>query len=70
MASNSAVPVPASHLDAARDAAPATRAANEAMAAGLPFADVADFEAARRGLGPSPAPDQGADAARGAAGGG
>ena len=50
MASNSAVPVPASHLDAARDAAPATRAANEAMAAGLPFADVADFEAARRGL--------------------
>ena len=50
MASNSAVPVPASHLDAALDAAPATRAANEAMAAGLPFADVADFEAARRGL--------------------
>ena len=50
MSSNSAVPVPASHLDAARDAAPATRAANEAMAAGLPFADVADFDAARRGL--------------------
>lgn len=50
MASPSAVPVPASHLDAARDAEPATRAANAAMAAPLPFADVADFEAAKRGL--------------------
>jgi len=50
VASPSAVPVPASHLDAARDAEPATRAANAAMAAPLPFADVADFEAAKRGL--------------------
>ena len=46
MASPSAVPVPATHLDAARDAEPATRAANAAMAARLPFADFADFEAA------------------------
>ena len=53
---SSAVPVPASHLDAARDAEPATRAANAAMAARLPFADVADFEAARRGL-IAPVPD-------------
>ncbi|MDB5488855.1 MAG: hypothetical protein JWQ58_2570, partial [Reyranella sp.] len=50
MASASAVPVPSSHLDAARDAEPATRAANEAMAARLPFANTADFEAAKRGL--------------------
>ncbi|MDP1961241.1 MAG: MBL fold metallo-hydrolase, partial [Reyranella sp.] len=50
MAGASAVPVPASHLDAARDAEPATRAANAAMAAPLPFSDVADFEAAKRGL--------------------
>lgn len=50
MASASAVPVPSSHLDAARDAEPATRAANAAMAAKLPFADTADFEAAKRGL--------------------
>lgn len=50
MASASAVPVPSSHLDAARDAEPATRAANAAMAAQLPFADTADFEAAKRGL--------------------
>jgi alkyl sulfatase BDS1-like metallo-beta-lactamase superfamily hydrolase len=50
MATASAVPVPASHLDAARDAEPATRAANAAMAAGLPFADTRDFEAAQRGL--------------------
>src|SRR4051812_10313364 len=50
MASHSAVPVPASHLDLARDAEPATRAANAALAAGLPFADTADFEAAKRGL--------------------
>jgi alkyl sulfatase BDS1-like metallo-beta-lactamase superfamily hydrolase len=50
MASASAVPVPSSHLDAARDAEPATKAANEAMAAHLPFADTADFEAAKRGL--------------------
>jgi alkyl sulfatase BDS1-like metallo-beta-lactamase superfamily hydrolase len=46
----SAVPVPASHLDSARDAEPATRAANAAMAARLPFADKRDFEAAQRGL--------------------
>ena len=50
MASASAVPVPSSHLDAARDAEPATKAVNEAMAAHLPFADTADFEAAKRGL--------------------
>ncbi len=50
MASASAVPVPSSHLDAARDAEPATRAANDAMAARLPFANTADFEAAKRGL--------------------
>ena len=50
MAAASAVPVPASHLDVARDADPATRAANAAMAAGLPFADTRDFEAAKRGL--------------------
>jgi alkyl sulfatase BDS1-like metallo-beta-lactamase superfamily hydrolase len=52
----SAVPVPASHLDAARDAEPATRAANAAMAAHLPFADTRDFEAAERGL-IAPVPD-------------
>jgi alkyl sulfatase BDS1-like metallo-beta-lactamase superfamily hydrolase len=50
MASVSAVPVPSSHLDAARDADPATNAANAAMAAQLPFADTADFEAAKCGL--------------------
>ncbi len=50
MASASAVPVPSSHLDAARDAEPATKAANATMAANLPFADTADFEAAKRGL--------------------
>jgi alkyl sulfatase BDS1-like metallo-beta-lactamase superfamily hydrolase len=50
MASVSAVPVPSSHLDAARDADPATKAANAAMAAQLPFADTADFEAAKCGL--------------------
>jgi alkyl sulfatase BDS1-like metallo-beta-lactamase superfamily hydrolase len=50
MASASAVPVPASHLDVARDAEAATRAANAAMAAKLPFDQTADFEAARRGL--------------------
>jgi alkyl sulfatase BDS1-like metallo-beta-lactamase superfamily hydrolase len=50
MATASIVPVPASHLDAARDAEPATTAANAAMAAGLPFDDVADFETAKRGL--------------------
>src|SRR5947208_5203557 len=50
MATGSAVPVPASHLDAARDAEPATKAANAAMAATLPFADSRDFEAAGRGL--------------------
>jgi len=50
MATASIVPVPASHLDAARDAEPATTAANAAMAARLPFDDVADFETAKRGL--------------------
>jgi alkyl sulfatase BDS1-like metallo-beta-lactamase superfamily hydrolase len=50
MTTASAVPVPASHLDAARDAEPATRAANAALAARLPFADRRDFEAAQRGL--------------------
>jgi alkyl sulfatase BDS1-like metallo-beta-lactamase superfamily hydrolase len=50
MSAASAVPVPASHLDVARDAEPATRAANEAMLARLPFGEVADFAAARRGL--------------------
>ncbi len=52
----SAVPVPASHLDAARDAEAATRAANAAMAARLPFDDTRDFEAAKRGL-IAPVPD-------------
>jgi len=56
MAIASAVPVPASHLDAARDAEPATKAANAAMAAPLPFSDVDDFEAAKRGL-IAPVPD-------------
>jgi len=56
MAVDSAVPVPASHLDIALDAEPATRAANAAMAVSLPFADVADFDAARRGL-VAPVPD-------------
>ena len=56
MATGSAVPVPASHLDAARDAEPATRAANAAMAATLPFADKGDFEDAQRGL-IAPVPD-------------
>ncbi|WIM13405.1 alkyl sulfatase dimerization domain-containing protein [Enhydrobacter sp.] len=50
MTAGSAVPVPATHLDTARDAEAATRKANEAMAARLPFADQRDFEAARRGL--------------------
>lgn len=50
MTAGSAVPVPATHLDTARDAETATRKANEAMAARLPFADQRDFEAARRGL--------------------
>jgi alkyl sulfatase BDS1-like metallo-beta-lactamase superfamily hydrolase len=56
MAAASAVPVPASHLDVARDADPATRAANAAMAARLPFGDTRDFEAAKRGL-IAPVPD-------------
>ena len=56
MTTASAVPVPASHLDAARDAEPATRAANAALAARLPFADTRDFEAAGRGL-IAPVPD-------------
>ncbi len=50
MATKSAVPVPASHLDAAREAEAATKAANAAMAAKLPFSDTRDFEAAKRGL--------------------
>lgn len=50
MASASAVPVPSSHLDAARDAEPATKAANAAMASRMPFANTADFDAAKRGL--------------------
>jgi len=56
MTIRSAVPVPASHLDAARDAEVATKAANAAMAAKLPFSDTRDFEAARRGL-VAPVPD-------------
>ena len=56
MAAGSAVPVPASHLDRARDAEPATLAANKAMAARLPFSDVRDFAAAQRGL-IAPVPD-------------
>ncbi|MBS0517866.1 MAG: MBL fold metallo-hydrolase [Proteobacteria bacterium] len=56
MSAGSAVPVPSTYLDAARDADPATRAANAAMAAKLPFADTRDFEAARRGL-IAPVPD-------------
>ncbi len=56
MATASAVPVPASYLDAARDAEAATRAANAAMAARLDFSDNRDFEAARRGL-VAPVPD-------------
>ena len=56
MASGSAVPVPSSHLDAARAAEAATRTVNTAMAAKLPFSDVRDFEAARRGL-IAPVPD-------------
>jgi alkyl sulfatase BDS1-like metallo-beta-lactamase superfamily hydrolase len=56
MTTRSAVPVPATHLDAARDADPATRAANAAMAATLPFGDTRDFEAAQRGL-IAPVPD-------------
>jgi alkyl sulfatase BDS1-like metallo-beta-lactamase superfamily hydrolase len=50
MTAGSAVPVPATHLDRARDAEPATREANAAMAARLPFDDTRDFEAAKRGL--------------------
>src|SRR5258708_27014946 len=56
MATGSAVPVPASHLDLARDADPATLAANAALAARLPFSDVRDFAAAQRGL-IAPVPD-------------
>jgi alkyl sulfatase BDS1-like metallo-beta-lactamase superfamily hydrolase len=56
VAGGSAVPVPSSHLDAARDAEPATRAANSAMAAKLPFSDTRDFEAALHGL-IAPVPD-------------
>jgi alkyl sulfatase BDS1-like metallo-beta-lactamase superfamily hydrolase len=56
MAISSAVPVPASHLDAAREAEAATKAANAAMAAKLPFSDTRDFEAVKRGL-IAPVPD-------------
>jgi alkyl sulfatase BDS1-like metallo-beta-lactamase superfamily hydrolase len=52
----SAVPVASSVLDAARDAEPATLAANAAMATGLPFHDTRDFEDAQRGL-IAPVPD-------------
>jgi alkyl sulfatase BDS1-like metallo-beta-lactamase superfamily hydrolase len=50
MAAGSAVPVPASYLDKARDAEPATRVVNEALLGKLPFTDNRDFEAASRGL--------------------
>ena len=50
MTAGSAVPVPATHLDAARDAEEATRKANRAMAANLPFGETRDFEAAKQGL--------------------
>ena len=56
MTTGSAVPVPASHLEAARDAEPATRAAHAALAARLPFADTRDFDDAQRGL-IAPVPD-------------
>ena len=56
MTTRSAVPVPTSHLDVARDAEVATKAANAAMAAKLPFSDARDFEAAKRGL-VAPVPD-------------
>lgn len=56
MSAGSAVPVPASYLDVARDAEPTTRVANAAMATKLPFGDEADFESARRGL-IAPVPD-------------
>jgi alkyl sulfatase BDS1-like metallo-beta-lactamase superfamily hydrolase len=56
MAAGSAVPVPASHLDAARDAEAATKAANARIATRLPFDDTGDFEAAERGL-IAPVPD-------------
>jgi alkyl sulfatase BDS1-like metallo-beta-lactamase superfamily hydrolase len=56
MAISSSVPVPGSYLDAARDAEAATKAANAAMAAKLPFSDTRDFEAAKRGL-IAPVPD-------------
>ncbi len=64
MSAASAVPVPASHLDVARDAEPATKVVNAAMAAKLPFGDVADFAAAKRGL-ISPVPDGTVRAANG-----
>ena len=47
---DSAIPVPHSHLDAARDAEHATTCANAAMAARLPFSDLGDFASAQRGL--------------------
>jgi hypothetical protein len=46
----SAVPVPHSLLDTARDAEARTRAANAALLERLPFHDRQDFEDARRGL--------------------
>lgn len=52
----SAIPVPASVQDAARDAEPATLAANAALAARLPFDDVRDFAEVGRGL-VAPVPD-------------
>ncbi len=54
----SAVPVPQSLLDAARDAEAATRAVNAALRERLPFHDRQDFEDARRGL-VAPVPDGG-----------
>lgn len=54
----SAVPVPQSLLDAARDAEAATLAANAALVERLPFHDRQDFEDARRGL-VAPVPDNG-----------
>jgi len=54
----SAVPVPQSLLDAARDAEAGTRAANATLLEQLPFHDRQDFEDARRGL-VAPVPDGG-----------
>jgi alkyl sulfatase BDS1-like metallo-beta-lactamase superfamily hydrolase len=42
--------VPSSAYGQSREAEPATRAANDAFAASLPYADNKDFEDAKRGL--------------------